>query len=140
MPLPCQRSPYTLRVLAFLTVALVALAACSSAPTTIRQEQTVDGITIVLETSAAPKLNASEELVVTLTDAQGQPIDGADVYLDLTMTTMPMGTNRPEANALGQGRYTVRTAYTMLGEWDITVVAEVMGVEHQALFKHTVSE
>jgi nitrogen fixation protein FixH len=93
-----------------------------------------------LEASASPLLNASQELIVTLADEGGRPIDGADVYLDLTMPAMPMGTNRPVAEPLGEGRYRARTAYTMSGEWEITVVAEIAGAEHRALFTRSVSE
>jgi hypothetical protein len=138
--------------LAVVLLALAALSACGAptpaptpaptvAPTPVagRFEQTVDGLTIVLEATASPKLNTSERFTVTLTDAQGKPVDGADVYLDLTMLVMPMGTNRPVAEAQGQGRYLATTAYTMLGEWQITVVAKVAGTDHQAIFKLTVA-
>lgn len=100
----------------------------------------VDGVVVGLETSASPPLNTSQELIVTLFDEQGQPIDGAGVYLDLTMPAMPMGTNRPVAEPLGEGRYRARTAYTMAGDWEIIVVAEIAGAEHRAVFTRTVSE
>ncbi len=133
-----RRLPATL-MLALLT--LLALAACgpAAAPPT-RYEQTVDGLTIALEASASPRLNASERLLVTLTDAQGQPVDGADVYIDLDMPAMPMGTNRPIAEPQGEGRYLASTAYTMVGEWELTVVAEVDGVERRAVFTITAIE
>lgn len=40
---------------------------------------------IALEAVAAPKMNDTQELIVTLTDASGAPVEGADVYLDLDM-------------------------------------------------------
>jgi hypothetical protein len=119
---------------------LLLLAACGAAPAPLREEQLVDGVVVGLEASASPPLNASQELIVTLADEDGRPIDGADVYLDLTMLAMPMGTNRPEAEPLGEGRYRARTAYTMTGDWEITVVADVAGAERRAVFRRTVSE
>jgi hypothetical protein len=116
-------------------IVALALAACGAAPAKARLAQTVDGLTITLEQTATPKLNATEQLVVTLTDAEGRPVDGADVYVDLTMLTMPMGTNRPIAEAQGEGRYLASTAYTMTGEWEVTVFATVDGVERKAVFK-----
>jgi nitrogen fixation protein FixH len=129
-----------LRAVLALALLVATLAACGAAPATARQEQTVDGLTIGLEATESPQLNASERLVVTLADAQGQPVDGADVYVDMTMPTMPMGTNRPVAEGQGQGRYVASSAYTMTGEWELIVVAQVAGKEHRALFKITAVE
>jgi hypothetical protein len=127
----------SLRALCVVALALIcaACAAQPAGPPTTRQEQKVDGLTIGLETPQQPKLNTAQELVITLTDAQGQPVDGASVYVDLLMVSMPMGTNRPVAAGEGKGRYRVQTAFTMSGEWDLTVVAEIGGVEHRAVFK-----
>lgn len=117
----------------------ILLVACA-APAPLRDEQQADGIVVGLETSASPPLNTSQELIVTLADEAGRPIDGADVYLDLTMPAMPMGANRPEAAPEGQGRYRARTAYTMAGEWEIAVIFEVEGVERRAVFTRLVDE
>ncbi|HMQ30219.1 MAG TPA: FixH family protein [Chloroflexaceae bacterium] len=128
-------------LLALALLALVALAACAPADRPpARYEQTVDGLTIGIEATESPRLNASERLLVTLTDAGGRPVDGADVYVDLDMPAMPMGTNRPIAEPQGQGRYLASTAYTMLGEWELTVVAEVDDREHRAVFEITAVE
>ena len=125
---------------AYVLLGLLLLAACGAPSNLTHFQATADGLTIALEVTASPKINTSEQFLVTLTDAQGHPVDGADVYLDLTMPAMPMGTNRPVAEAQGQGRYLASSAYTMTGEWSITVIAEVAKVEHRALFKLTVSE
>ena len=104
------------------------------------QEQAVEGMSIALTTAAAPEMNATQELIVTLTDALGAPVDGADVYLDLTMPAMPMGTNRPIASPGANGAYRVQTAFTMTGDWSVTVVADVGGQERRATFTVAVSE
>ena len=116
------------------------LAACGAPSNLTHFKATADGLTIALEITASPKINTSEQFLVTLTDAQGQPVEGADVYLDLTMPAMPMGTNRPVAEPQGAGRYLASSAYTMTGEWSITVVVEIAKVEHRALFKLTANE
>lgn len=67
------------------------LAGVPAAVSRIIHKQTVEGITIALKSVAAPKMNDAQELVVTLTDEQGLPVEGADVYLDLEMPAMPMG-------------------------------------------------
>lgn len=120
------------------------LAACSqSAPpatTTLRQQQTVEGLTIMLEMAAQPELNRPQHLVVTLADAQGQFVDDAEVYLKLEMTEHPMGTNQPIATAQGAGTYDVEAVYTMTGPWTIDVVAERGDKIYRATFTTTIEE
>lgn len=122
---------------------LIILAACgatSGAAAQNRQEQTVDGVTVALQTAAAPRMNDAQELVVTLTDAQGMPLEGADVYLDLDMPAMSMGTNRPILSPGVDGTYRGQTAFTMSGEWTVTVVVDTNGQERRATFTVAVQE
>ncbi|MCG8350632.1 MAG: FixH family protein [Chloroflexales bacterium] len=126
---------------------LALLTACGSPtdtvippPSTTRQEQTVDNLTISLETSTQPRVNQSQQFRIVLTDDQGNPIDRADVYLNLDMPAMPMGTNRPEAQPEGEGVYLVDAVYTMSGEWTITVVATVEEQEYRTIFTKQVQE
>lgn len=98
------------------------------------EQQTTDGLTISLETVANPRLNLPYRFTITLSDAQGQPVESNDVYLDLDMPAMPMGTNRPIAEPEAPGRYSATTVYTMTGDWEISVVARLAGVEHRATF------
>jgi nitrogen fixation protein FixH len=126
-----------------LGAALAALPACApapNAPAQRTQEQIVEGITIALTHTDAPAMNATQELKVTLTDAQGARVEGADVYLDLIMPTMPMGTNRPIATPDRDGTYRVQTAFTMTGDWEVTVVATINGQERRATFTVAVPE
>lgn len=120
------------------------LAACSQsaapAASTVRQQQTVEGLTITLEMAAQPELNRPQHLVVTLTDAQGQFVDDAEVYLELVMTEHPMGTNQPIATAQGAGTYDVEAVYTMTGPWTIDVVAERGDKTYRATFTTTIED
>jgi nitrogen fixation protein FixH len=104
-------------------------------PATITSQQTVNGLSIALERPAQPVVLHDYELTVTLTDAQGRPVDGASVYLDLTMPAHPMGINQPIAEPLGQGRYRVRAVSSMGGDWLVTIVASIAGTEHRAVFE-----
>lgn len=121
----------------------LALAACNQfatleASNTVRQQQNVDGLTITIEMAAQPELNQPQLLVITLSDAQGQPVDDADVYLDLEMAEHPMGSNKPVATPQGAGTYDLQTVFTMNGPWAITVVAERNETVYQAVFTTTV--
>lgn len=104
------------------------------------QTQTIDGLTIALEAPSEPKLLDAASFLITLTDSAGKPVEGADVYLDLLMTTMPMGTNKPVASPEGPGKYRAQGVFDMAGEWDITVHATVAGKDHAAKFTSTVAE
>lgn len=130
--------------LAALGVLLLALVACVG-PTRseglLIEEQVVDGVTIGLEAIDSPRVNAAQELFVTLADAAGNPIDDAAVFIDLTMPAMPMGTNTPVAEPLGDGRYRAgNVVMDMAGDWELEVVAEIAGREHRAVFTRVAVE
>ncbi len=116
----------------FLWLLPLALVGCGAS--TIRQQQVVDGVSFDLELPRQPELLQAYLLRVTLRDAQNQPIDGADVSFDLTMTTMPMGANQPLAEPRGNGVYETYALFTMDGLWQITVHARVAGRALAALF------
>ncbi len=119
--------------LLLLPLLVFLLSACGAASTTSRTV-IVDELSISLEMTAAPRINTAQSFSVTLRDRAGQPLDADEVYLDLTMPAMPMGTNRPIAERQGPGQYLASSAYTMVGEWEITVVARIAGHDHRALF------
>lgn len=121
-----------------ILLTLTLLVSCGDPPP-IRERQTVDGVTIFLERPQRVLLEREAELVVTLVAADDRVINGAIVTLDLDMPEMPMGQNRPLADGLGGGRYRVRTTYSMIGTWNITVIAVIDGKEHRAAFQQEVA-
>lgn len=131
--------PRVLRLIA-LGVLLLVLTACGgglpSGYTT--QQQTVDGLTITLERPQKAELLKDYDLYVSLTDANNKPIDGAQVSLDMLMPAMPMGSNKPLADSLGNGRYGVKTIFSMEGDWRVTVQARVSGKAYTATFDQPV--
>jgi len=120
------------RLLAVLWLAVV-LIGCGG-PATTHQQQTIDGITIALERPTRLELLDEHDMIVTLTDAGGQPVDGATVFFELHMPSMAMGTNAPIADPLGSGRYSAKTLFTMEGDWQVTINASVAGRDHRATF------
>ena len=123
-----------------LLIAILALAACAvGAPPTVALQQTVDGLTVTLEKPAEIVALQDYELVVSLADAQGRPVDGASVYFDLAMPGMVMGVNQPLAEPLGGGRYRVRAVFSMDGSWRTTVHATVDSQDYAAGFDHLVA-
>lgn len=122
-----------------ILIAALLLAACTTAVSqTVALRQAVEGFSITLEKPSELVALRNYELLVSLADAEGKPVDGASVYLDLTMSGMVMGVNQPSAEPLGNGRYGVRTAFSMDGNWRTTVHANVAGKEYVAGFDHPV--
>jgi len=122
-----------------LALAVLSLGGCggsTSAATskTVTRRQVVDQLVIAIESPEHPPLLEEQELVITLTDPAGKPVDGADVWLGLVMPTMQHSPNEPDAVSAGQGRYTVRALFTMVGNWNLEVHATVRGQEYIAVF------
>ncbi|MFN3374047.1 MAG: FixH family protein [Chloroflexus sp.] len=126
-----------IRSLGFV-VLLALVTACSNSVTPLRETKVVDGLSITLDTPDRAKMNTAVDFVVLLTDAHGNPVNDANVYLDLDMPEMPMGVTRPVALPDGPGRYWARTAYTMEGWWEITVVVERAETTYRATFRRDV--
>jgi hypothetical protein len=124
-------------VIALFALALL-LASCGT-PSTATEQQTVDGLSIALERPAQAELLKDYELFITIKNANGQPVDGATVFVDLAMPAMPMGSNQPIADGLGNGRYRIKSAFTMEGDWKVEVHATVGGKEYVATFDQPVA-
>lgn len=136
------------RALAFIAAMTLALlaSACGGgslpplAPDQVRAQQTVNGITITLDTQRDPRINQPQRFRVTLTDRLGRPLDGASVYLDLDMNMICLSGAQPLATPVGPGQYEARSIYQMAGEWEVTVYARVNGELRQALFRINVAD
>jgi len=79
-----------------------------------------------------PALMEEVPLILTVQDAQGRPVLGATVQLDLTMPGMEMPPNHPEAVEEGNGRYRAPAVFTMAGAWQVR--AEVIGQDGKQEF------
>jgi hypothetical protein len=121
-----------------LWLALIALAACGGSGTSA-EKQTVDGLTFTLERPQLVALLENYTYVVTLTDASGHPIDGATVFMEQDMPAMPMGSNQPLGEPLGQGKYRITGVFTMEGDWLLKIHARVAGAEHVATFEQKIA-
>lgn len=78
-------------------------------------------VNIQVETSPSPAMMGDVELVFTITDANGSPIEDAtvDVSADHTdMTGMTMG---GAASDQGDGKYAINANFSMSGNWKLTV-------------------
>jgi len=90
-----------------LALALVLLSGCGGSTSnatraTVTQKQLVDQLVIALEAPAQPRLLAEEDLMVTLTDAAGKPVEGAQVWLELVMPTMHAAQSERTGRSIGR--------------------------------------
>jgi nitrogen fixation protein FixH len=86
--------------------------------------KTQDGITATFSISpASPVAMESVTLSLSLTDANGKVIEGAQVAYDLTMPGMTMPPNQPQVTAQGEGEFLADAILTMSGDWraEVTV-------------------
>lgn len=104
------------------------------------QSQTVDGVSLTLDAPATPRLLEATMLTVTLLDADHKPIEGADVYFELTMPEMPMGSNKPVASEEAPGVYSAQALFNMTGKWHATVHIDSNDQKTEALFELQVVE
>jgi copper transport protein len=85
------------------------------------QEQTAADIRVRLQID--PASLGQNDLIVTITDAGGAPIEVQRVQADLQMQAMDMGVTQAIAEAQGNGRYSIRQQWlSMVGEWQITIL------------------
>jgi len=103
-----------------LVVLSVLLAACGGG-TTPAVETSSKPVNITVESNPSPAGVGDAELIFTITDATGSPIEGArvDVSADHTdMTGMGMS---GAATDQGAGRYSINANFSMTGNWKLTV-------------------
>jgi hypothetical protein len=128
-----RRATITLRFACCMFALL--LVSCGGTP---GEQQTVDGLTIGLERPDKVALLENYTYTVTLSDASGNPVEGATVYLEQDMPAMPMGSNQPLGEPLGGGKYQIKSVFTMEGDWVVKIHASVAGKDHVATFEQKV--
>lgn len=110
-----------LRVLALCLCGVLLMSACNAPGAS---QAATDDLQISL--IPAPEANAGKTLTVVLADANGDPITDASVSLEGNMNHAGMvpvitGSVTDEADGSVDGHYQVPFAFTMFGDWIITV-------------------
>lgn len=78
-------------------------------------------VNVSLTTRPDPPEGGDVELVATVTNAQGQPINDAEVFIFATHTEMTGMDMEGQAVAQGEGRYATTANFSMSGAWRVTV-------------------
>jgi hypothetical protein len=108
----------------------VLLAACGSAATPAPSTSSKP-VNIKFETDPHPAMLGDMVLILTITDANGNPIEGAkvDVSVDhIDMTGMGMS---GLATDQGGGKYAINANFSMSGNWKLTVYVRKDGLDYK---------
>ncbi len=112
-----------MRKMIFISMFIVAsalLAACggTAAPA---DATSVKPVTIKVETDPNPAMMGDMEVVLIITDADGNPIEGAKVDVSADHTDMSGMGMSGLATDQGGGRYSIRANFSMSGNWKLKV-------------------
>jgi len=117
-------------IVSVLVLVPVLLAACGGTATPAASTSSKP-VNIAVNTNPNPAAVGDIELVFTITDSNGEPIEGAtvDVSADHTdMTGMTMG---GAATDQGSGNYAINANFSMSGNWKLTVYVRKAGLDYK---------
>jgi len=109
----------------------VMLAACGGGATPAA-ESPASPVNIKVESGPSPAGVGDAELIFTITDAKGSPIEGASVDISADHTDMTGMGMSGAATDQGAGRYSINANFSMTGNWKLTVyVRNDAGVDYK---------
>ncbi len=110
------------RILGTLMLVLISALAVGACGGSTGAATPMPGPQIILTTNPNPPVMGPVELIIDAKDAQGQPLDGPNVLVLTSHTSMSGMDQRGQAAAQGNGQYTLAVELSgMSGEWLITV-------------------
>lgn len=105
-----------------LLVSTLMVVACSPTSTSAPSSSTpTPALILSLSTSPSPPKMGEVEIILTLQDAQGRALEGAEVTVTAEHTDMSGMEMQGNAVEQGQGRYAIRANFSMSGNWSIKV-------------------
>jgi hypothetical protein len=88
-------------------------------------------VNITMETDPSPAIMGDMELVLNITDANGNPIEGAKVDVSADHTDMSGMNMSGLATDQGGGRYSIKANFSMSGNWKVTVYVRKDGLDYK---------
>ena len=129
-----------MRKMIFISVVVlgsILLAACGSAATPA-DTTSAKPVNIKVESNPNPAMMGDAELVFTITDADGDPIEGAKVDVSADHTDMTgMGMSGP-ATDQGGGKCAINANFPHSGNWKLTVYVRKDGLDYKEDIAFTV--
>ncbi|MEW6030287.1 MAG: FixH family protein [Chloroflexota bacterium] len=103
-----------------LVLASVLLAACGGAAEPV-DSTSAKPVNIVVSTNPNPAMMGDTEIILTITDADGNPIEGATVDVSADHTDMTGMGMSGLATEQGGGKYAITASFSMSGNWLLTI-------------------
>jgi hypothetical protein len=128
--LPKERKPMRKAIfISMFVIISVLLAACGS---TVTPAATASKpVNIKIETDPSPAIMGDMELVLNITDANGNPIESATVDVSADHTDMSGMNMSGLATDQGGGRYSIKANFSMSGNWKVTVYIRKDGLDYK---------
>ena len=115
--------------ISMFVITSVLLAACGS---TVTPAATASKpVNVKIETDPSPAIMGDMELVLNITDANGNPIEGATVDVSADHTDMSGMNMSGLATDQGGGRYSIKANFSMSGNWKVTVYIRKDGLDYK---------
>ena len=123
--------------ISMLVLISVLLAACGGAA--IPADATpAKPVNIKVETNPTPAMMGDIELILTITDANANPIEGAKVDVSVDHTDMTGMGMSGLATDQGGGKYAINANFSDSGNWLLTVYVRKEGLDYKEEIKFTV--
>lgn len=123
-----MRKLVLIHVFGLLPVLLVACGSGSAA--TPAPQSSGKPVNIKVETNPNPAAMGDIELVLNITDAGGEPIEGATVDVTATHTDMTGMDMSGAATEQGAGKYAINANFSMSGNWKLKVYVRKEGLDY----------
>ncbi|MDP1546837.1 MAG: FixH family protein [Anaerolineales bacterium] len=118
--------------ISMFVLASVLLAACGGGATPAADGAAEEKpVNIQVETSPSPAMMGDVELIFTITDANGSPIEGATVDVSVDHTDMTGMGMSGLATEQGGGKYSIKAGFSMTGNWKLTVYVRKDGLDYK---------
>lgn len=116
--------------ISMLVLISVLLVACGSAATPV-DATPAKSVNIKVETNPTPAMMGDIELILTITDANANPIEGATVDVSVDHTDMTGMGMSGLATEQGSGKYAINANFGMNGNWKMTVYVRKDGLDYK---------
>ena len=121
-----MRKAIVINVFVLLSVLLTACGG-AAAPT---EAPSAKSVNIVLSTNPNPAAVGDVEIVFTITDADGNPIEGAKVDVNADHPSMAGMGMSGLATEQGGGKYSIKANLSDSGDWKLTVYVRKDGLDY----------
>ena len=107
------------RIIVFLALLTIVLTACGRVESSANRDTAK--IDVKIETKPDPAVVGDVELILTITDLDGKPIEDARVDVSVDHIDMSGMTMDGPASERGDGKFAIKADFSMSGNWEITV-------------------